>query len=260
VHRNLGASTAIIHSIKKPVLIAIGASAFVLVAALAGAYIYFFSNLRNAPAALTLPTTVPTISPASSGTAAPTTTSALTGTWTVTQGSEVGYRVTEQFAGQTSPHQAVARTSSVTGSVTALEDSSGTRLTTLTFTAQLAGLASQDTVAGFDVSNRDRIVSQALDISQYPTATFVGQSVALDATLESGQTVSLTISGQLTIHGHTQTVQVAVQVKLASGQIQAAGSTTFDMTQFGITKPTQPFVTPQSVVTLEFLLLLTRSA
>ncbi len=239
---------------RKPLLIAGGAALLLLIVGGAGAYLYFFSNLRSAPAALTLPTASPASSPMTATTA-----STLAGNWTVSQGSQAGYRVTEQFAGQASPHQAVARTTAVTGSVTAQQGSSAMQLTALTFTAQLASLTSQDTVAGYSVTNRDRIVSQALSVSHYPTATFVGQAVDLPAGLESGQTVSVNIPGQLTIHGTTQTVQMVVQVKLNGSQVEAVGSTTFDMTQFGITKPTQPFVTPQSTVTLEFQLVMVKS-
>jgi len=245
---------AIIETMRKPLLIAAAAALLLLLVGGVGAYLYFFSNLRSAPAALTLPTASPTSSPTVAASA-----STLAGSWTVAQGSQAGYRVTEQFVGHPSPNQAVARTTGVTGSVTAQQGSGTTRLTALSFTAQVAGLTSQDTVAGYNVSNRDRIVSQALSVSQYPTATFVGQAVDLPAGLESGQTVSLTIPGQLTIHGSTQTVQVTAQVKLNGSQVEVVGSTMFDMTQFGIAKPTQPFVTPQSVVTLEFQLVLVKS-
>ena len=78
-----------------------------LVAAIAlaggGAYIYFFSGLRSSP------TTLGLSSPsASASTSAGT---GLFGTWTVTTGSQAGYRVKELFVGQTSKHlpQAVQR-------------------------------------------------------------------------------------------------------------------------------------------------------
>ena len=81
----------------------------------AGAYTYFFSGLRTSPSSLGLPS--PSASPGSSTTATP-------GTWQVSSGSLAGYRVKEQFAGQTSSHEAVARTSDVTGQVTMTQSGS----------------------------------------------------------------------------------------------------------------------------------------
>ena len=225
--------------------------------ALAGGYAYFFSGLRVVPKALSLPaagTASPTASPTGSAAAS----GALTGSWNVAAGSQAGYRVTEVFAGQTSPHQAVARTQEVSGSAAAQDSGGSVQVTTLTVRARLAALASQDTVAGFDVANRDRIVRQSLGVAQFPEATFVAQGIPLPRGLEGGSTVSLSVPGQVTIHGVTRDATVAAQVRLNGASLEAVGSTTFDMTQFGIRKPTQPFVTPESAVTLEFQLVLQR--
>ena len=239
--------------VKRPLLIAAAATAVLVLAGAAGAYAYFFSGLRSTPTALSLKSPSPSASatPVATGTPA-----ALAGGWTVATGSQAGYRVTEQFVGQTSPHQAVARTSDVSGTATVTQGASGLEATTLRFAAQLSSLHSQDTVAGFDVLNRDRIVAATLGVSQYPTATFTAQDVQLPAELASGVQVAVTVPGQLTIRGVTQPVQVKAQLQLNGGQLQAAGSTSFDMSQFGIRKPTQPFVTPESTVTLEFQLVL----
>ena len=92
----------------------------VAVAALAvigagAAYAYFFSSLRTAPAALTLtsPSPVPASAPGAS--ALPSPPAASGGTWQVAAGSVAGYRVSELFVGQTAAHEAVARTSAVSG-------------------------------------------------------------------------------------------------------------------------------------------------
>src|SRR5947207_2696189 len=94
----------------------------------------------------------PSIGPARGASAAPAaaaTPGAVAGNWAVATGSVVGYRVREQFVGQSSPHEAVARTSDVTGSVTVTQDSSGLTAANLTFTAQVGTLKSVDTVAGY---------------------------------------------------------------------------------------------------------------
>jgi len=241
---------------RRPLLAAAAGALLLAVVAGAAAYAYFFSNLRSTPTALALPT--PSSSPQVSASPAGST-ATLAGSWSVATGSVAGYRVKEQFAGQTLPHEAVARTSGVSGGATVTEVGSGYQVTGLQFTAQLSGLKSQDTVVGFNVVQRDRIVSQTLSVGQYPTASFAADPITLPAAVDSGQQTALNVPGRLTVHGVTQPVTVAVQVQLAGGQMQAAGSTSFDMTQFGIRKPTQPFVTPESTVTLEFQLVLAKT-
>src|SRR5207237_8089871 len=90
--------------------IPIGAVAVLALIGAGGAYAYFFSGLRTSPSSLAL----------SSPSASPSAASSAGGasTWQITTGSLVGYRVTEQFVGQSSTHEAVARTSDASGPVT----------------------------------------------------------------------------------------------------------------------------------------------
>src|SRR5205823_3710851 len=117
----------------RKLLIPAVAVAAMAVLAGAGAYAYFFSGLRTSPTALGLSSPSPT----SSATAS--TTAGGAGTWQVASGSLVGYRVTEKFAGQSSTHEAVARTGEVTGQITISQSGSTYRLTGARTTAQLAG-------------------------------------------------------------------------------------------------------------------------
>lgn len=242
---------------KRPVVIGIVVVGVLGLAGAAGAYAYYFSGLRTAPTPLALSTASPaaTATPATAA-AAP---GGLAGTWTVAQGSQAGYRVKEVFVGQQSQHEAVARTSSVSGTVTVQQAAAGLQLSGIQLTAQLTGLQSQDQVAGFNVAQRDRIVSQSLSVSQYPDATFQAQSGALPATVESGQTVTVTIPGQLTIHGVTRPAQVTAQIRMNGSQVQAAGSTSFAMTDFGVQPPRVPITTVDPQVTLEFQLVLAKA-
>src|SRR5712691_12266875 len=117
----------------------------------AGGYIYFFSGLRTSPAALGLS------SPSSSATPTSSSATGLTGTWNIVTGSLVGYRVQELFAGESSKHLAVARTSGVTGSLTVSGGTSDYTVTGMTLTADLTSLHSVDQVAGRNVSQRDGV-------------------------------------------------------------------------------------------------------
>jgi polyisoprenoid-binding protein YceI len=246
-----------VNPLQKQTAIGLAAAVLIVVAGAAGAYAYFFSGLRTSPKALALSSPAAASAPAASAAPAG---SGLSGRWTVSQGSQVGYRVKEQFVGETSTHEAVARTSGVTGGFTVQQDSSGWVASTIRFSAQLGGLQSVDQVLGRNVSQRDFLVSRTLAVQQYPDATFQALSVTVPATLESGGTVGVTVPGQLTIHGTTRNADATVQLRLVGGQVQAAGSIAVTMTDFGITPPQVPFTTSDSHVTIEFQLVLVKGS
>jgi polyisoprenoid-binding protein YceI len=246
-----------VNPLQKQTAIGLAAAVLIVVAGAAGAYAYFFSGLRTSPKPLALSSPAAASAPAASAAPAG---SGLSGRWTVSQGSQVGYRVKEQFVGETSTHEAVARTSGVTGGFTVQQDSSGWVASTIRFSAQLGGLQSVDQVLGRNVSQRDFLVSRTLAVQQYPDATFQALSVTVPATLESGGTVEVTVPGQLTIHGTTRNADATVRLRLVGGQVQAAGSTAVTMTDFGITPPQVPFTTSDSHVTIEFQLVLVKGS
>jgi polyisoprenoid-binding protein YceI len=224
-----------------------------------GAYADFFSGLRTSPPPLALAS--PSASASASPVATPTATaSTYTGTWQVGSGSLAGYRVKEQFVGQTSTHEAVARTSSVTGQLTIAQSGGSYQLTGGSITVQLASISSVDQVAGYNVTNRDRLVMGALNVSQYPTAVFAAQPVNIPAGAESGQSVTMSVPGQLTIHGATKTVTATVQLKVSGSAAQAAGSIAINMGDYGVSPPRAPFTTVQTAVTIEFQVNLTKTA
>ena len=220
----------------------------------AGAYAYFFSGLRSTPPPLALAT--PSASTGATATASAT---AGTATWSIASGSLVGYRVNEQFAGQSSSHQAVARTSDVTGKVVIAQSGTTYEMTSATITVQLANLASVDSVAGYNVTNRDRVVQQSLDVRSSPTATFAAQSVALPAGADSGQAVTVSVPGKLTVHGVTNAVTATIQLRVTGNTAQIAGTIATNMTDFGVSPPTIGFTTVQPAVTIEFSLNLTQA-
>jgi polyisoprenoid-binding protein YceI len=237
-------------------LVAVAAGGAVVVLAGGGAYVYFFSGLRSSPSALGLSAT-----PSAAATGAPTaaTAGSLTGSWTVTTGSLAGYRVKELFVGQSSKHEAVARTSTVTGSLTVSGDSSGYEVTGITFTAALTDLHSVDSVAGRDVTQRDSFVSRQMNLQQFPNATFTASSGSVPVTDGSGP-VDVSAAGKLTVHGVTKDVTATGKAQLTGGKIEIAGNLSIVMTDFGVSPPSVPFTTVDSQVTIEFDLFLTRSA
>lgn len=232
--------------------------AIVAVVALAGGagYVYYFSGLRSAPAQLGLSATPIA---AASPTVTPAATASLTGSWTVTTGSLAGYRINELFVGQSSKHQAVARTSTVSGGLTVSGDSTGYQVSSLTFTADLTSLHSVDTVAGRDVTQRDGVVNRQLDVQQFPTATFAATSASVPGGI-TNQAVDVSVTGKLTIHGVTKDVTIKAKAQLVGGKAEIAGSTSISMTDYGVSPPQMPFVTVDSTLLLEFDIFLVRSA
>src|SRR5438094_2331504 len=98
-----------------------------------GPFVYIHFIAAKAPAPLTLTKATPSATATGSS---PSTASGVNGTWSVTSGSQVGYRVNEILFGQS--NVAAGRTSSVTGSVTI----AGTTVSTGTFSVDITTVSS----------------------------------------------------------------------------------------------------------------------
>ena len=234
-------------------LIAASATGVAVIALIgAGAYAYFFSGLRTSPSSLGLSATPTATSTASSSS------TSLAGTWSVSTGSIAGYRVQELFAGETSKHAAVARTSNVTGSLTVSGDSAGYQVSGITLTADLSSLHSVDQVVGRNVTQRDGIVSRQLNVQQFPNATFTATSASVPGPI-TGPPVDVRADGKLTIRGVTRDITATAKAQVVGERIEIAGTMTINMTDYGVTPPQVPFTAVDSTVTIEFDVFLTRT-
>jgi polyisoprenoid-binding protein YceI len=194
---------------------------------------------------------------ANSGSSAPST--GIDGPWTVdtTSGSFSDYsdsflgdRVQEELA-SVGAQTAVGRTPNVSGTMTI----SGTSVTAVQIQADLTALKSDD-------DRRDgQLQRQALETSQFPTATFtLTEPIDLGDVPTDGQTVHVTATGQLTLHGQTRTVQIPLDARIDNGVISVTGSIEIQFADYGIAKP-QSFLV-LSVAdhgTMELQLFFTRS-
>jgi polyisoprenoid-binding protein YceI len=208
--------------------------------------VYFVVFAGSSPQKLALSS--PT--PSTSASAASSASTLGSGTWTVTSGSQAGYRVREQLASLAAPSDAVGRTSAVTGTMTLAQQASGYNVTTASFTVGVSKLTS-------DQSRRDqRIHSQGLESDRYPTATFqLTTPIAVVADAAGGQTIHVSATGVLTLHGVTKTVTIPIDARLTGSRIELVGSIKFPFSQFGITPPSiGGFVTVQDNATMEFQL------
>jgi polyisoprenoid-binding protein YceI len=213
-------------------------------------YFVVFAGLSPQKLALSSPT--PTTSASASSSAS----TAGAGTWTVTSGSQAGYRVREQLASLPAPSDAVGRTSAVTGSLTLAQAAIGYSVTAANLSVDVTKLSS-------DQSRRDqRIHSQGLESDRYPTATFkLTSPIALATNATSGQTIHVSATGDLTIHGVTKSVTIPIDARLTGAKIELVGSITFPFGEFGMTPPSiGGFVTVQNNATMEFQVLLAQGA
>jgi polyisoprenoid-binding protein YceI len=214
--------------------VAIVAAGILIVLVAAGGFGLWYLFLRpSGPAAvsteaLTLPSAASS-SPLASG--------GLDGTWNVdttigsfsdSTDSFVGYRVQEQLA-KIGANTAVGRTPSVSGTLTI----SGTQLTAATITGDLTALVSDD-------QRRDgQLVDHGIETASYPTAIFkLTSSIDLGTNPTDGHGVDVSATGQLTLHGQTRTVQIALKTRLSGSVIEVVGSLPIAFSDYGIQPPT----------------------
>ena len=223
-----------------------GAAAAVVILAVGGTFLYIHVISGPAPAPLTLKPASGSSSPASPGDSAA---SSVSGTWKITAGSVVGYRVKEVLVGQS--QTAVGRTSAITGDVTI----SGTTVTAAGFTVQMATIKSNESER--DVQFRGRI----MDTSTYPTGTLtLTKPIALGALPAVGVVKTYTATAKLTLHGQTRPVTFPLSAEHTSGGIEVSGSIPVLFSRWDIPNPSfTGFVTTQNHGVLEFLLKLARS-
>jgi polyisoprenoid-binding protein YceI len=205
-----------------------------------GGFGIWYLFLRPAGPAAVADASLPPVPSASSGaTAKPLGSGGVDGTWNVdtsigtftgvkdTSGNFVGYRVQEQLAG-IGANIAVGRTPKVSGSLTI----AGTKVTAVTITADLTALASDD-------NGRDgRLRDQGIQWGQFPNATFkLTSPIDLGSVPADGKEIAVTASGQLTLHGVTKDVQIALKAKLAGSTIVVTGSLPIVFADYSIEKP-----------------------
>jgi polyisoprenoid-binding protein YceI len=162
-------------------------------------------------------------------------------------GSWAGYRVQEQLVG-IGATTAVGRTPDITGTITL----AGTQLTGANLSVDLTTLVS-------DQSMRDgQLARQGVQTDQFPTATFVLTSpIELGRVPVEGEEVSVTATGDLTLHGVTKSVQIPLKAKLTQDVIGVSGSLTFTWEDFGMTQPSSMrVVSLADDVTMEFQIFL----
>jgi polyisoprenoid-binding protein YceI len=227
------------------VLVVVG---FLLVAVTAGPFIYFnvIDDDDPPPLELSDDTTGSTASADTSETTAAD--EAIDGSWSVTTGSEAGYRAEEILFGQSGA--AVGRTAQVSGTVE-IADST---VTTTAISVDVASIASGQDLR--DSQFRGRI----MDVATFPTATFaLTEPVELDAVPAVGEDVTVPATGDLTLRGQTRSVTVDLQAQLrADGMLEIVGSIPVVWDDYAIPEPSGGPAQVGDEGDVEFLLVLAR--
>lgn len=171
------------------------------------------------------------------------------GQWRVVPNSEsiVGYRVEEVLFGQNT--EGVGRTKEVEATLTIDNNT----VTTGSFTVQMGTLLS-------DAANRDRqFNNRIMETAKYPTATFVlEQPIVLPANAVSGEVVSTSASGALTLRGVTKNVTFPLQAQVDGARFQVVGNITIVFDDWGIPEPSVPGISVEPEGLLEFSLVFER--
>jgi len=164
--------------------------------------------------------------------------------WTITEGSEVGYRVAEVLFGIDT--EGVGRTELVTGSITL----DNTSITSAEFTVDVASMQSDD--GRRDGQFRGRI----METDEFPTATFnLTQPIDLGVRATEGATVAATISGELTMHGVTNQVSFDISAKVEGGRLGVIGSVPVVFTDYDILDPSISGIKVEPEGLVEFVLI-----
>lgn len=213
-------------------------------------YIHFVSN--DAPPAFSLPTVAGTTATTAATAAATTATitgeaGSLDGAWTVSSGSQAGYRVKEVLFGQDTT--AVGRTDDVSGQIVI----SGTTVTSAKLTVDLTTVTSGE-------SRRDsQFNGRIMNTSTYPTATFtLTKAITVDSLPADGVVTKVDATGDLTLRGTTKTVTASLSAQRDGDTIQVQGSIPVTFADWGISNPSTTGITVQDTGTIEFLVLFTQ--
>ena len=215
--------------LRKPRTWLIAVPVVILLAVTVGPFVYINFIKEDAPERLDFDdietsTTVAGDAPATTA-AAGGADDTIEGSWEIAAGSEAGYRATEVLFGQST--EGAGRTEEITGSL----EIAGTEATEASFEVDMTTLAS-------DEERRDgQVHSRILETSTFPTATF-----ELTEPIDFGEPadleeVTVQATGDLTVHGVTQTVTVDLSARRNGAAIEVTGNIPVTWADFDIDDP-----------------------
>ena len=219
----------------------IGAGALVVVLAIVGFAGWWFLIRDDAPEEASIDDASQTLDESGSGSES----GSLEGTWQVDDsigtfdydaedfsGTWAGYRFDEELGG-VGANTAVGRTPDVTGTMTV----DGDQVTAVDVEVDMTTLQS-------DEDRRDNAIrSRGLETDSFPTGSFrLTEPLALPEGVETGERVSTSATGELTLHGVTNPVTLEVEAELRGDSAVIVGNAPVAMSDFDIEPPTNAFV------------------
>ena len=164
-------------------------------------------------------------------------------------GTFAGFRIAEELAGIGST-TAVGRTGDVSGTM----EIDGETVTSANFEVDLTTITTDD-------SRRDDKVQDALDTSSFPTASFtLTEPIELGSAASTGEPVSVSAIGDLTINGVTTQVGFPLDAQVVDGTVVVVGSLDIAFSDYDVEVPSSPIVVSvDDNGTLELQLLLTKN-
>lgn len=151
----------------------------------------------------------------------------IDGAWTVGAGSKAGYEVWETLQGQRVFVR--GQTEKVSGNATI----EGGKLTEGSVEVLVASIATDDARRDFQFS------STVMNSGKFPKATFtITEPVDLSTLPADGTTVTVPITGELTLRGETRPVTTDFEIRRSGSTIEAAGAIDVTWTDYNISKPT----------------------
>lgn len=169
------------------------------------------------------------------------------GTWTVSDGSEAGYRVDEVLNGQ--DVTVVGRTSDVTGELTVADGA-------LTAAEVVVDMTTVTTDSG---ARDGQFATSILNTGRFPEATFALAGPVDLTALGDGAAVELSAPGVLTVRDASLEVAVELQAQGSDGRVEVVGSIPVTFADIGIEAPDLGFVKVEDHGFVEFRLVLARS-
>ena len=181
------------------------------------------------------------------GDASATAVGAIDGTWNVSTGSFVQYRVQEKLNGQ--DNEATGKTTAVTGQLAM----AGTAVGSASFSVDMTKVTSDEQQR--DSQFRGRI----MNTSTFKTASFALSSpIELTAIPDNLTEITVSATGQLTLHGTTKPVTFDVQARRNGAQLEVKGTIPITFSDYGINNPSGGPARVGNSGDLEFLLIFRR--
>ena len=173
----------------------------------------------------------------------------VNGDWKVVPNTDsvVGYRVKEVLFGQDT--EGVGRTKDVEATLVI----SNNEVTQGSFTVQMGTITS-------DAGKRDnQFNGRIMDVGNFPTATFsLSKSIPLPSNALSGDVISASATGELTLRGVTKTITFPIDAQVQGSTFTVVGNIKIVFDEWSIPAPGVPGITVEPDGLLEFSLVFTQ--